>query len=61
MLDDGYVPEPDAVRLEELINYFPYDYAPAESAEVPFKPSMAVFPTPWNPICRLNLYKSILL
>ncbi|MEO8685831.1 MAG: von Willebrand factor type A domain-containing protein [Devosia sp.] len=53
MLDDGYVPEPDAVRLEELINYFPYDYAPAESAQVPFKPSMAVFPTPWNPKTQL--------
>ena len=53
MLDDGYLPEPDAVRLEELINYFPYDYAPAESAQVPFKPSMAVFPTPWNPKTQL--------
>ncbi|WP_375451420.1 von Willebrand factor type A domain-containing protein [uncultured Devosia sp.] len=53
MLDDGYVPEPDAVRLEELINYFPYDYAPADSAAVPFKPSMAVYPTPWNPRTQL--------
>ncbi|HTN63791.1 MAG TPA: VWA domain-containing protein, partial [Devosia sp.] len=53
MLDDGFVPEPDAIRLEELINYFPYDYAPADSAEVPFKPSMAVFPTPWNPKTQL--------
>ncbi|WP_299746241.1 VWA domain-containing protein [Devosia sp.] len=53
MLDDGYVPEPDAVRLEELINYFPYDYAPADSAAVPFKPTMAVFPTPWNPKTQL--------
>ena len=53
MLDDGYVPEPDAVRLEELINYFPFDYAPAESAQQPFKPSMAVFPTPWNPKTQL--------
>ncbi|MET3899646.1 Ca-activated chloride channel family protein [Devosia sp. UYZn731] len=53
VLDDGYVPEPDAVRLEELINYFPYDYAPADSAAVPFKPTMAVFPTPWNPKTQL--------
>ncbi|MDB5586355.1 MAG: hypothetical protein JWP26_1325 [Devosia sp.] len=53
MLDDGYVPEPDAVRLEELINYFPYDYAPADSAAVPFKPTMAVFHTPWNPKTQL--------
>jgi len=53
MLEDGFVPEPDAVRLEELINYFPYDYAPADSAQVPFKPTMAVFPTPWNPKTQL--------
>ena len=48
MLEDGFVPEPDAVRIEELINYFPYDYAPAPSAAVPFQPSVMVYPTPWN-------------
>src|SRR5690606_29836421 len=48
MLEDGYVPERDAVRIEELINYFRYDYAPAESADVPFQPSVSIFPTPWN-------------
>ena len=52
-LEDGYVPEPDAVRVEELLNYFPYDYAPAPSAEQPFQPTMAVFPTPWNPKTQL--------
>lgn len=52
-LEEGYVPEPDAVRIEELLNYFPYDYAPAESATAPFKPTMAVFPTPWNPKTQL--------
>jgi len=48
MLEDGFMPERDAVRIEELINYFPYDYAPAPSAEVPFQPTLKVFPTPWN-------------
>lgn len=48
MLEDGFVPEPDAVRIEELINYFPYDYAQAASADVPFQPSVMVYPTPWN-------------
>ncbi|MCW5721414.1 MAG: VWA domain-containing protein [Devosia sp.] len=48
LLSEGYVPEPDAIRIEELLNYFPYDYAPAPSAEVPFQPSLKVFPTPWN-------------
>jgi Ca-activated chloride channel family protein len=52
-LEEGYVPEPDAVRIEELLNYFPYDYTPAESATAPFKPTMAVFPTPWNPKTQL--------
>ncbi|KRA41629.1 hypothetical protein ASD80_11305 [Devosia sp. Root635] len=52
-LEDGYVPEPDAVRIEELINYFPYDYPAADSAAVPFKPTMAVYPTPWNPKTQL--------
>lgn len=47
-LEDGYVPEADAVRIEELINYFPYDYPAAPSAEVPFQPTVKVFPTPWN-------------
>lgn len=53
MLEDGYVPEPDAVRIEELVNYFPYDYPAAESAAVPFKPTIGVYPTPWNPKTQL--------
>jgi Ca-activated chloride channel family protein len=53
MIEDGYLPEPNAVRIEEMLNYFPYDYAPADSAAVPFKPSMAVYPTPWNPKTQL--------
>jgi Uncharacterized protein containing a von Willebrand factor type A (vWA) domain len=48
MLEDGYLPDRDAVRIEELINYFPYDYPPAESADTPFQPDVKVFPTPWN-------------
>ena len=31
-LNEGRIPEPDAVRLEEMINYFPYDYPAASSA-----------------------------
>jgi len=47
-LNEGRIPEPDAVRLEEMINYFPYDYPAATSASEPFKPTVSVFPTPWN-------------
>lgn len=53
LLEDGYVPSPDAVRIEELINYFPYDYPAAQSSGAPFAPTMAVYPTPWNPKTQL--------
>ena len=47
-LTDGWVPEPDAVRIEELINYFGYNYPAATDAATPFKPTVSVYPTPWN-------------
>ncbi|MEQ1771782.1 MAG: VWA domain-containing protein [Devosia sp.] len=47
-LENGYIPEPDAVRLEELINYFPYDYAAPATLDAPFRATMSVIPTPWN-------------
>jgi len=53
LLEDGYLPDPDAVRLEELINYFPYDYPAPTSADTPFSASMTVIPTPWNPKTEL--------
>lgn len=41
---------PSAVRLEEMINYFKYDYeAPAENDEVPFAVTTEVAECPWNP------------
>ncbi|MET1110398.1 MAG: VWA domain-containing protein [Allosphingosinicella sp.] len=43
------LPQQAAVRTEEMINYFPYDYAPPESAEQPFSSHVAVFPSPWSP------------
>ncbi len=47
-LNEGWVPEPDAVRIEELVNYFSYDYPAATDAATPFKPTVSVYPTPWN-------------
>ena len=47
-LTEGWVPEPDAVRIEELINYFNYDYPEATDEATPFKPTVSVYPTPWN-------------
>jgi Ca-activated chloride channel family protein len=46
-LGRNLLPPPDAVRTEELINYFPYGYAPPASAEEPFRADVAVFPNPW--------------
>jgi Ca-activated chloride channel homolog len=52
-LEQGYVPAPDAVRIEELINYFDYDYQGPSSKESPFQPTVSVYPTPWNPKTQL--------
>jgi len=47
-LNRGVMPQKDAVRIEELINYFDYDYPlPAERAR-PFAPSVIVTPSPWK-------------
>jgi len=47
-LNSGVLPQKHAVRIEELINYFDYDYPLPADRGVPFKPTVAVFPTPWN-------------
>ena len=47
-LQSGYVPHPQAVRAEELINYFDYDYAVPDSKKQPFQASLNVFDSPWN-------------
>ena len=46
-LNNNVLPQKDAVRVEELINYFPYDYARPDDASAPFKASVSVFPSPW--------------
>jgi Ca-activated chloride channel family protein len=48
-LNSNVLPQPAAVRTEEMINYFPYDYAAPRSAEQPFSSNIAVFPSPWTP------------
>ena len=44
----GRLPEADSVRVEEMINYFPYDWKPPEKADQAFKANITVMPTPWN-------------
>ena len=37
----GVLPQQDAVRVEEMVNYFDYDYAgPARTRDEPFKPTV---------------------
>ncbi len=53
-LNSGQMPPPNAIRLEELINYFSYDYAgPAENAKHPFASHVEVASCPWNADHRL--------
>ncbi|MFV0276829.1 MAG: vWA domain-containing protein [Parahaliea sp.] len=57
-LNQGVLPQKAAVRVEEMINYFPYDYpAPADSGE-PFSTSIAVLDSPWkagNKLLRIGI------
>jgi len=47
MLNNGVLPQGDAVRAEELINYFDYDYPLPESRAQPFRATVAVSDAPW--------------
>jgi len=51
-LEQGSLPPKDAVRIEELVNYFTYDYAPPDGA-VPFAAHVEVAGCPWNQKHRL--------
>ena len=52
-LNNGVLPQKNAVRIEELINYFDYDYSVPTDKTRPFQPTIAVYPTPWNPETKL--------
>jgi len=47
-LNQNVLPQPAAVRTEEMVNYFPYDYAAPKSAEDPFSTNVTVMPSPWS-------------
>ncbi|MFT3783970.1 MAG: VWA domain-containing protein [Nibricoccus sp.] len=48
----GQRPPKDSVRIEEWVNYFPYNYS-APKDDKPFAASMEVASAPWNPQHRL--------
>ena len=49
ILASGQLPRQDAVRVEELINYFDYQYDTPTDASTPFAIHTELAPTPWNP------------
>ncbi len=53
MLDRGQLPPPEAVRTEELLNYFRYDYPRPQDRMQPFSVTTDVSTTPWNADTRL--------
>lgn len=53
-LNGGTRPPKDAVRIEELVNYFAYDY-PDPSGSHPFSVTTEIGPCPWAPEHRLVL------
>lgn len=52
-LQQGTLPPKEAVRIEELINYFAYDYPAPTGRDTPFATRVTVLPAPWNPSTRL--------
>ncbi|GJL85009.1 MAG: hypothetical protein DHS20C02_07840 [Micavibrio sp.] len=46
-LNSGVLPQKDAVRIEELVNYFDYNYPMPESKAEPFKATVTLTPSPW--------------
>lgn len=52
MIESGRLPPRDAVRIEELVNYFPYAYA-APKNDQPFAAALEVAAAPWAPGHRL--------
>ena len=47
-LKAGRMPRKDAIRIEEILNYFDYDYPNPRSKRDPFSPTINIVPSPWN-------------
>lgn len=53
ILNAGQTPPAAAVRSEEMVNYFRYDYPTPDTRSAPFSITTDVSRTPWNPDSRL--------
>jgi Ca-activated chloride channel family protein len=52
-LNDDYLPPSEAIRIEEMVNYFDYDYQLPTTSDQPFTPTVWTMPTPWNDNSKL--------
>ena len=52
-LNEGRMPPEAAVRTEEMINYFRYDYPKPKNRDTPFSITTDISTTPWNDSSRL--------
>lgn len=43
----GYLPPKDAVKIEEMVNYFSYDYPSSDNPDQPFSVHTELAPVPW--------------
>ncbi len=48
ILNRGVLPPKNAVRVEEFINYFDYNYPVPSNKTVPFKPTVTMYDSPWK-------------
>ena len=48
IIEDGQLPNPNAVRVEEFVNYFDYDYAVPKDKSKPFNIETEIAECPWN-------------
>jgi Ca-activated chloride channel homolog len=48
MLNEGVLPEKDAIRVEEMVNYFDYAWPVPDSRKEPFEPTIVVTDSPWG-------------
>jgi len=53
IMKEGILPVTNAVRTEELVNYFSYNYPIPDTKNVPFTLNSEIAPTPWNRHTRL--------
>ncbi len=53
VLSEGALPPAQAVRVEEMVNYFPYNYAPPAERSAPIAVTTELMPSPWNAQNRL--------